>query len=133
MKEGYGVDITPKDKNPIASTIPITGISYYSVSTTPAGIAGQGQTLPTEAFLAQNYPNPFNPTTAISFQLSAVGVVTLKAYDVLGKAVATLVDGVQSAGRHTVHFDGSSLPSGVYFYRIQAGTFSETKRLLLIK
>jgi hypothetical protein len=140
-KEGYFVDITPKAKNTIGGTIPITGISYQIVITTPTGIAGQGQTLPTEPFLAQNYPNPFNPTTAISYQLpapsgaegSAASTVTLKVYDVLGKEVATLVDGVQSAGRHTVRFDGSSLRSGVYFYRIQAGSFHDARKLILIK
>ncbi|MGA3245693.1 MAG: T9SS type A sorting domain-containing protein [Bacteroidota bacterium] len=132
-KEGYETDITPKDKNPSGSTIPITGISYVTVITTPTGIAGQGQTLPTGPFLAQNYPNPFNPTTAISYQLSAASTVTLKVYDVLGKEVATLVDGVQSAGMHTVRFDGSSLRSGMYFYRIQAGSFHDARKLILIK
>ena len=132
-KEGYFADIAPKDKNATGGTISITGLSYSSVITTPVGITGEGQILPTEPFLAQNYPNPFNPTTAISFQLSAVSVVKLKVYDLLGKEVATLADGVQSAGSHTVRFDGSSLRSGVYFYRIQAGSFSDTKRLILIK
>jgi hypothetical protein len=132
-KEGYFADIAPKDKNANGGTISITGLSYSTVITTPAGIAGQGSTLPSGPFLDQNYPNPFNPSTVISYQLSAVSPVTLSVYDVLGKEVATLVDGVQSAGSHTVRFDGSSLRSGVYFYRIQAGAFSETKKLLLIR
>ena len=132
-KEGYETDITPKDKNPTGSTIPITGISYMTVITTPTGIAGQGQTLPTEPFLAQNYPNPFNPATAISYQLPSVTYVTLKVYDVLGKEVATLVEGVQSAGSHMARFDGSAVRSGVYFCRLQAGSFNETKKLILVK
>ena len=81
----------------------------------------------------QNYPNPFNPTTAISYQLSAVSHVTLKVYDVLGREVATLVNEKQDAGTHVVTFDGSHLSSGVYFYRITAGTFIATKKLVLMK
>ncbi|MCX6144480.1 MAG: T9SS type A sorting domain-containing protein [Ignavibacteriales bacterium] len=132
-KEGYFADISPKDKNPTGSTIPITGLTYYSVIATPTGIADQGQSLPTEPILAQNYPNPFNPATAISYQLPSVSFVTLKVYDVLGKEVASLVEGVQSAGNHMVRFDGSSVRSGVYFCRLQAGSFNETKKLILVK
>ncbi len=132
-KEGYETDITPKDKNPSGSTIPITGISYVTITTTPTGIAGKSQTLPTEPFLAQNYPNPFNPTTTISYQLPAVSALTLNVYDVLGREVARLVNGVQSAGSHSINFDGSSFRSGVYFYRIQAGAYHDTKKLILVK
>jgi hypothetical protein len=132
-KEGYFADITPKDKKSSGGTIPITGITYQTVITSPTGIADQGHTLPTEPFLAQNYPNPFNPATAISYQLPSVTFVTLKVYDVLGKEVATLIEGIQPAGIHTARFDGSSLRSGVYFYRLQTGALSETKKLLLIK
>ena len=132
-KEGYFADIVPKAKNIIGGTIPIASISYSTVITTPVGIKAQGATLPSEPFLGQNYPNPFNPTTAISYQLSSTAPVTLKVYDVLGKEVATLAEGVQSAGVHKTRFDGSLLRSGVYFYRIQAGSFSDTKKLILIK
>ncbi len=83
--------------------------------------------------LLQNYPNPFNPTTVISYQISAVSHVTLKVYDVLGREVETLVNENQNAGNYTVTFDGSSFPSGVYFYRLQAGTNIVTKKLLLLK
>jgi len=132
-KEGYGADVTPKDKYPTESTIPITGLTYYSIIVTPTGIADLGQSLPTEPFLAQNYPNPFNPATAISYQLPSVTFVTLKVYDMLGKEVATLVEGVQSAGNHMARFDGSAVRSGVYFCRLQAGSFNETKKLILVK
>jgi hypothetical protein len=132
-KEGYFLDVTPKDKNPGEGTIEITGLSYTSVGTTPSGIEERGPTVPSTPVLSQNYPNPFNPTTAISYQLPTASTVTLKVYDVLGKEVATLIEGAQSAGIHTVRFDGSSLRSGVYFYRIQAGSFEETKKLVLIK
>ena len=132
-KEGYFADIAAKDKNPGGGTIPITSITYQTVITTPAAIAGQGQTLPAEPFLAQNYPNPFNPSTTITYQLPSASAVTLNVYGVLGQEVARLVDGVRSAGTHTVRFDGSSLRSGVYFCRIQAGSSSDTKKLVLIK
>ncbi len=83
--------------------------------------------------LSQNYPNPFNPTTAISYELSANGYVSLKIFDVLGREIKTLVSERQTAGKHSVTLDASGLPSGVYFYRLQAGTYSETKKLLLLK
>ncbi len=83
--------------------------------------------------LEQNYPNPFNPTTAISYQLSAVSNVTLKVYDILGREVATLVDGRENAGKYSVTFDGSRFASGVYFYRLDANGNVFTKKLILIK
>ncbi len=83
--------------------------------------------------LSQNYPNPFNPTTVISYKLSAVSDMTLRVYDVLGREVETLVHQRQDAGGHSVTFNAASLPSGVYFYRLQAGTYSANKKLLLLK
>ncbi len=88
--------------------------------------------------LYQNYPNPFNPTTVISYQLSAVSHVTLEVYDVLGREIATLVDGQQNAGAYKVNFDGAIYPSGVYFYRIDAvgvngKRYVAIKKLMLMK
>ena len=83
--------------------------------------------------LSQNYPNPFNPTTLISYQLPVSGQVTLKVYDMLGREIATLVSERENAGSYSVKFDGSRLSSGVYFYRLQAGSFSQTKKLMLVK
>ena len=91
------------------------------------------QSVPDHFVLFQNYPNPFNPTTMISYQLPANSFVTLKVYDVLGREVEALVNGRQSAGSHSVQFDAAGLPSGVYFYRLEAGNFTETKRMLLLK
>ena len=90
-------------------------------------------TLPNNFTLSQNYPNPFNPTTVISYQLSAVGNVTLKVYDVLGREVATLVNQKEAAGNYSVAFDGSKLASGVYFYRLVAGSYIAVKKLALLK
>jgi len=81
----------------------------------------------------QNYPNPFNPSTKISYQIPTKNLVTLKVYDILGREVATLVNAQQNAGQYVATFDGSRLASGVYFYRIQAGTYINTKKLLLLK
>jgi hypothetical protein len=89
--------------------------------------------IPGEYGLGQNYPNPFNPTTTISYQIRSAGGVSLRVYDVLGREVATLVDGYQSAGTHAKTFDGSRLSSGVYFYRLQSGAFVNTKKMVLAK
>ncbi|MBK7157093.1 MAG: T9SS type A sorting domain-containing protein [Ignavibacteria bacterium] len=83
--------------------------------------------------LYQNYPNPFNPSTKIKYDIKIDGLVTLKVYNILGSEVASLVSEVKQAGRYEVEFNGSNLGSGVYYYRLQAGDFSETKRMLLLK
>ena len=88
---------------------------------------------PTTFELAQNYPNPFNPTTTINYQLPTNALVTLKVYDVVGREVATLVNARQEAGRYDINFNATSLSSGVYFYRLQAGSFVETKKMMLVK
>ena len=83
--------------------------------------------------LAQNYPNPFNPVTMIRYQIPTAETVSLKVYDVLGKEVATLVSGRQEAGSYAVPFNASGLSSGMYFYRLQAGSFVETRKMMLVK
>ena len=83
--------------------------------------------------LFQNYPNPFNPSTAISYQLSAVSDVKLVVFDLLGREVATLVNEKKEAGKYVVNLNASSLTSGVYFYKLTAGSFSETKKMMLVK
>jgi hypothetical protein len=83
--------------------------------------------------LSQNYPNPFNPSTTINFSLPKTGFVSLKIYDIAGKEVANLVNGELATGSYQYVFDGSKLSSGVYFYSISAGSFAETKRMILVK
>ena len=79
------------------------------------------------------HPNPFNPTTAISFQLSAISDVKLSIYDMNGKIVATLINDNKSAGYYEVNWDASNFSSGIYFYRLQAGEFVDTKKMILMK
>jgi outer membrane protein assembly factor BamB len=97
-------------------------------------------TIPENFFLDQNYPNPFNPTTVISYHLPLIqaGVpvtiqVSLKVFDLLGREVKILVDRLESAGKHTVQLDAANLPSGIYFYQLRAGTFSQMKKMVVLK
>jgi hypothetical protein len=83
--------------------------------------------------LAQNYPNPFNPATTIRYSLAKTSNATLKIFDVLGKEVATLVNEEKPAGEYSVLFNAVNLPSGIYFYNLRAGSFSETKKFILLK
>ena len=95
--------------------------------------------LPSEPFqlslpiLSPCSPNPFNPTTTIRYTLPHASHVTLKIYDILGRVVSELVNGTQEAGYKSVQFKANDLPSGIYFYRLQAGAFVEEKKLLLLK
>ncbi len=90
-------------------------------------------TLPTKFALMQNYPNPFNPTTNIAYELPVAAKVVLKVYDILGREVMTLINQEQAAGRYVQPFNASALSSGIYFYRLQAGNFIETKKMMLVK
>src|SRR5690606_33730869 len=90
-------------------------------------------TIPKDFNLKQNYPNPFNPTTVISYQLPVSSVVSLKVFDLLGREVATLVDGRVSAGDHKVRFNASGLSSGMYIYRLSSGDFVESRKMTVIK
>jgi len=88
--------------------------------------------------LFQNYPNPFNPTTIIKYEIpdqvrNDRSLVTLKVYDVLGNEIATLVNEEKEPGTYEVEFDASKLPSGIYFYRLNAGSFIETKKMILLR
>jgi hypothetical protein len=89
--------------------------------------------VPEEFVLGQNYPNPFNPSTTIRYGLPNRSHVTLTVFNTLGQQVAVLQNGDQEAGYHEVKFGGSGLSSGVYFYRIEAGSFVQTHKLLLLR
>ena len=124
----------------------LTGIIHFSVNRyklvprtdadfgTLTGIGGfDGITLPVAYALEQNYPNPFNPSTVIEFRLPAAGMVSLKVFNILGQEVATLAEGMQPAGNYSVRFEGDRLSSGVYFYRLQTGSFVQVRKMMLLK
>lgn len=106
---------------------------YYDRYSALVGISNNGNEVPEKYSLTQNYPNPFNPTTKIDFEIPKNDLVILKVYNALGAEVATLVNKNMNAGSYTVDFNASLLSSGVYFYTIQAGSFSTTKKMMLIK
>ncbi|HLB00167.1 MAG TPA: T9SS type A sorting domain-containing protein, partial [Bacteroidota bacterium] len=83
--------------------------------------------------LEQNYPNPFNPATTISYGLPAGGVVSIEVFNVAGEQIGGIDVGYREAGYHAVSWDARHLPSGVYFYRVRAGAFSQMKKMVLLK
>ncbi len=97
------------------------------------GVNNISNEIPKHFSLSQNYPNPFNPTTNIKFQIPKSGFVKLIIFDVLGKEVQTLVNEQLSAGTYNADFEGSSLPSGVYYYKLETVSFTQTKKMVLIK
>ena len=107
------------------------GLWETPVSTT--GISVVSTELPFDYSLGQNYPNPFNPVTKINFQIPSKGNVTMKVFNQLGQEVAVLVNKVMNAGSYSVDFDASKLSSGVYFYKLTTGGFTQTKKMLFIK
>ncbi len=130
--------------SPIWADINADGVKELFIGTQRGGIElydrnslalPKETTLPKRFTLYQNYPNPFNPTTMITYDLATAGSVRLEVFDVLGRKIATLVSGMQSAGRQSYTFNAAryGLTSGVYFYRLTANGFSETKKLLLMK
>jgi|GEM_PF-561309 len=99
----------------------------------PLGIGNINNQAPLEYKLSQNYPNPFNPSTVISFGLPKAGNVKLVVFDLLGREVKTLVNEFRQSGNYTVDFNAANFASGVYFYKIESGSFNETKKMLLVK
>ena len=105
----------------------------FRIENSPTGVENISNKIPTDYFLYQNYPNPFNPTTTISYSVPQTSFVNLKIYDVLGNEMFTLVNGERQTGNYKVNFNASNIPSGVYFYRMQAGNFVSTKKFVLFK
>ncbi|MFH0734039.1 MAG: T9SS type A sorting domain-containing protein [bacterium] len=154
---GYGILISDNDGisfSQLNSGFPIYATAYSVIATESylfAGLTGgvyrqnivenlmdiveveEEKLVVTSFTLSQNYPNPFNPTTTIAFSIANTENVTLKIYDVLGKEVATLIDEQMQAGNYQQQWDAANYASGQYFYRLQAGNFSSTKKLMLVK
>ncbi|MCU7521175.1 MAG: DNRLRE domain-containing protein [Ignavibacteria bacterium] len=103
------------------------------VTDNTSAVSESGGERPRNFALRQNYPNPFNPSSKITFSVPVAGHVKLKVFNILGNEVAVLVNGYKAAGSYTVEFNGAGLPSGVYFYRMEAGRFTDTRKLILAK
>ena len=132
-KEGHQVSAEVKNNSQTSGTVQLNSIYYSWVTSTPVGVAEPRAGLPNTFMLEQNYPNPFNPSTMISYHLPVNSNVSLRIFDMLGREITTLVNEEQSAGRKEVRWNASGAPSGIYFYRLQTGTYSETKKLILVK
>ena len=138
--EGHGNSNSPKDYSFTDTDINQSGTYYYrlkqidndgtyeyfDVITVEAGLLNN-------FYLAQNYPNPFNPETRIEFTLPEKQLVSLRIYNMLGELVEELINEEKEAGSHSIIFDGSKLPSGVYNYRLKTSTFTANKKMILIK
>lgn len=130
-KSGSAVEIVASDTLAPNSGIIQTEGATWGLSGT-VGVENEDQ-IPTQYSLSQNYPNPFNPSTTIYFSVPSSEYVTLKVFDVLGNEVATLINEEKPAGSYQVDFKASQLSSGIYFYTINAGSFVETKKMILMK
>jgi hypothetical protein len=117
---GSGPNGTPVHKRTVSLNVGLVGIS---------GITE----IPSEYELSQNYPNPFNPVTKITYNLRERTNVKLSVYDVNGKWIETMNNGLQEKGSHFVYFDGATLSSGVYYYKLETDFFTDTKKMILLK
>jgi len=108
-------------------------VNVGALGASTTGVNNESANSPTMFALKQNYPNPFNPSTTIEYALPHDGLVTLTVFNIIGQSVRTLVNGVQTAGTHTIRFDASNLPSGVYLYKLQSGRMSNVGRMMLLK
>ncbi|HUN65617.1 MAG TPA: T9SS type A sorting domain-containing protein [Bacteroidota bacterium] len=123
----------PSGPNPNAPTVKLLIYKYGIHQPLVDAVRKGGAAVPASFRLGQNYPNPFNPTTTIHFEIPKESPVRLSIFDILGREVAQLVDGRKAAGSYDLPFDASKLASGIYFYRLSAGDFTDTKKMLLLK
>jgi hypothetical protein len=148
---GYSQSLSGNQKVQIFSIVgmPIMGISGNSMVKVNSGreylrnnflelgkIAGENegeQYLPKAFRLYENYPNPFNPSTIIKYEIAEFSLVNIALFDVLGNKIETILSEEKPAGIHTVKFNAANLPSGIYFFRIKAGLFVKTKKMMLLK
>jgi len=108
--------------------------SWYAIGNRPTSVEeNDSEPISNNFILSQNYPNPFNPTTKIEFSIPKATFVKLKIYDALGREITTLVNENLSNGNYKVNFDATDLSSGIYFYRLDAGKFSQNRKMLLLK
>jgi hypothetical protein len=131
---------SPKNYSYLDKSAIQNGIYYYRLqqinndgSSKFSQVASAKIDIPLTYTISQNYPNPFNPTTTINYSIPVPDKVTIKVYNILGDEVTTLVNEQKDAGRYQVTFNASQYASGVYFYRVQAGNFVQTKKMILLK
>jgi len=133
----YAVDIDGDGDMDVLSASQLDDKIAWYENLSPVGIGSISNEIPIKFRLSQNYPNPFNPSTSIQYAVSSRQFVSIKVYDVLGNEIATLVNEEKPAGTYEVEFStiggATDLPSGIYFYRLQAGSFIETKKMVILK
>jgi photosystem II stability/assembly factor-like uncharacterized protein len=127
----YGVDIVCPDSK--HGWLQAEKIFRSSNADQVTSVSDNEHIVPSEFNLCQNYPNPFNPTTTINYSIPKVGQVKLTVFNTIGSKVATIVNEYKPAGNYSVQFNASSLASGIYFYRIESGQFSQIKKMILLK
>ena len=130
-RTGESVVVETNDTSSNSGSIPVEGVTWIRPTAMP--VVGELEVPPGEMMLYQNYPNPFNPSTTLRYDVPIATRVSLKVYDILGREVATLVDDVQQPGSKSVQFEAGRFASGVYFYRMAAGKFISTKKMVVMK
>ena len=123
-----GHTVSKTGLNTFSYTLPWFGTAMFHITA-----RGSENFAPNDFFLSQNYPNPFNPVTRINYGMRKDAILSIKVYDGLGRLVKTLVDEYKSRGEYEVTFDGTNFSSGIYFYKMKAGGFEQTKKMLIIK
>ena len=131
VTRSIGIEQVQGNRNPFVHDTTLVRRAFFGGL--PVSNEEDDSLLPSGISLSQNFPNPFNPTTNINYTLSESGAVQLRVFDMLGREVAVLQNGVKAAGQYSIRFDASPLPSGVYIYRLKIGNFSITRKMLLIK
>ena len=131
----FSIDVSSGEGTIIGSTglQALTGLAYAETGIVNDVDANENNIIPKEIVLEQNYPNPFNPSTVIEYSVPVQSDVSLVVYNLLGQEVMTLVNEIKSAGNYKVSFDASEFTAGVYFYRLKAGSFDQTKKMILLK
>ncbi|MDR3666995.1 MAG: T9SS type A sorting domain-containing protein, partial [Ignavibacteriaceae bacterium] len=121
--------------NATFGSIQLYGSTYIAkISDNPStNVFNESNKLPNRFNLAQNYPNPFNPSTVISYSIPAASNIKLVVYNTLGQTVRTLEKEYKSAGNYSINFNAVNIPSGIYFYKLDAGQFSQVKKMIIIK
>jgi hypothetical protein len=114
-------------------TLRENGVAFKNFVQSLTSVGSGPTNAPNNFCLEQNYPNPFNPSTVISFEIPSRNFVELKIYDLLGRTIASFVNEEKEAGKYSIRFNGNSLASGIYFYKLTAGNYSQTKKLILMK